>query len=202
MSTLQSVKCTQPLSRSEQQELHARHLDGDAEATDTLVQSCVPLVMSVAGRRVKESDFPHIDMADVVSVGLVALVGCLKTWDPDRGTLAGWAWRPVHWQINSYLRRERRARNAASCAGAAGCRHTEPPETDVVVNAVDRRITLSDVLLVAGRVDRRGPEIVRSRLEGHTFRQIAGRMGITHQRVRQISEGVRLAAREQISCTY
>ncbi|GBE57126.1 RNA polymerase sigma factor FliA [bacterium BMS3Abin01] len=57
--------------------------DGDVQARDRLILNYAPLVKYVAGRM--GSNFPsHVDESDLISYGLLGLIGALERFEPDR----------------------------------------------------------------------------------------------------------------------
>ena len=80
-----------PLNRQEQIELHNRMKNGNADAKDTIVSSCLPLVISIA----KKFRFnnKHIDIEDMIQEGNMALIKAVENWDVQKGsitTVATW----------------------------------------------------------------------------------------------------------------
>src|SRR5580765_3519904 len=58
--------------------------DGDASARERLVVAYSPMVKFVAGRL--GAGLPsHVEGADLVSYGLVGLIGAIERFDPERG---------------------------------------------------------------------------------------------------------------------
>ena len=73
-----------PEENKEINELWARYKsDGDLKARDRLILNYAPLVKYVAGRM--GTNFPsHVDESDLISYGLLGLIGALERFDPSR----------------------------------------------------------------------------------------------------------------------
>jgi len=81
-----------PLSREEQIDLFNKIKAGDIDARDTVIHSCLPLVINIAKKfRVNNK---HIDLDDMVQEGNIALMRAVDKWDINKGsitTVAVWA---------------------------------------------------------------------------------------------------------------
>ena len=80
-----------PLNRQEQIELHNRMKNGDADAKDTIVSSCLPLVISIA-KKFRYNN-KHVDIEDMTQEGNIALIKAVENWDVQKGsitTVATW----------------------------------------------------------------------------------------------------------------
>ncbi len=73
-----------PEENKEINELWKRYkADGDVRARDRLILNYAPLVKYVAGRM--GTNFPsHVDESDLISYGLLGLIGALERFDPSR----------------------------------------------------------------------------------------------------------------------
>lgn len=58
--------------------------DGDKAARERLVIAYAPMVKFVAGRLASGLP-PHVDEADLISYGLVGLIGAIERFEPERG---------------------------------------------------------------------------------------------------------------------
>ena len=78
---------------------------GDLAARNRLVLTYAPLVKYLAARKVR--DLPaHCELEDLISCGLVALIGACDRWDPARGTtFEQYAWARIEGAILDELRR-------------------------------------------------------------------------------------------------
>jgi len=81
-----------PLNREEQIDLFNKIKAGDIDARDTVIHSCLPLVINIAKKfRVNNK---HIDLDDMVQEGNIALMRAVDKWDINKGsitTVAVWA---------------------------------------------------------------------------------------------------------------
>lgn len=78
---------------------------GDRDARDRLILSYVPMVTYIASRKIREVP-DHLDLDDVISCGLIALMECVERFDPARGaTFEQYAWQRVAGAVVDELRR-------------------------------------------------------------------------------------------------
>jgi len=81
-----------PLNRKEQIDLFNKIKTGDVGARNTVIHSCLPLVINIAKKfRVNNK---HIDLDDMVQEGNIALMRAVDKWDINKGsitTVAVWA---------------------------------------------------------------------------------------------------------------
>src|SRR2546422_5658605 len=72
-----------PVKEIELKELWSRYKKGDDKARERLVLAYSPLVKFVAGRM--SSGLPaHIEEADLISYGLLGLIGAIERFEPER----------------------------------------------------------------------------------------------------------------------
>tara|TARA_R110002051_G_scaffold32786_6_gene73994 strand:- start:3451 stop:4218 length:768 start_codon:yes stop_codon:yes gene_type:complete len=79
------------LDRETQKELYAKMKQGDTEARDTVIFSCLPLVLDMASKF--RTNNRHIDLEDLVQEGNIALFNAVEKWDAERcsiTTVATW----------------------------------------------------------------------------------------------------------------
>ncbi len=79
------------LSRAEQAILHDKIQQGDEEARNTVIQSCLPLVIDIA-KKFRYNN-KHIDIEDMIQDGNIALMKAVDKWDINKGsitTVATW----------------------------------------------------------------------------------------------------------------
>ena len=79
------------LTKEQQVELHQKMQNGDMDARETVIFSCLPLVINQA----KKFRFnnKHIDLEDFIQEGNIALIRAVDNWDIDKGritTIATW----------------------------------------------------------------------------------------------------------------
>lgn len=96
------VNSNPPLNKEEQVKLIKLAQDGDQEALDDLIVSNLRLVLSIA----KKFYFPpELSLDDLISEGTFGLRSAILSFDLDRKmTLAGYAYNPIKWRINNYIR--------------------------------------------------------------------------------------------------
>lgn len=79
------------LSRQEQKELYSKMRDGDEDARNTVIYSCLPLVVDIASKfRINNK---HVDLEDMIQDGNIALISAVDNWDAERAsitTVATW----------------------------------------------------------------------------------------------------------------
>tara|TARA_R100001163_G_scaffold16559_1_gene14951 strand:- start:502 stop:1263 length:762 start_codon:yes stop_codon:yes gene_type:complete len=89
----QVQKLYKKLSVEDQKILYHRMCNGDKQARDTLVESCLPMVIKLADKFAKNNK--HIDFEDLVQEGNMALVKAVEVFNPNKygafSTLAWWA---------------------------------------------------------------------------------------------------------------
>ena len=80
-----------PLNRKEQIDLFNKIKTGDVNARDTVIYSCLPLVINIAKKfRINNK---HIDLEDMIQEGNIALMRAVDKWDINKGsitTVATW----------------------------------------------------------------------------------------------------------------
>ena len=98
--------------------------DGDERARERLVVAYSPLVKFVAGRMA--SGLPsHVEEADLISYGLLGLIGAIERFEPDR---------EIKFETFAVAARSR-ARSSTSCARWTGCRARSRPKARDVEQA-------------------------------------------------------------------
>ncbi len=84
----------------------AWHDHRDVGARNRLVLSYAPMVKYLATRKIRQLP-SHCDLDDLVSCGLLALIGAIDRFDPSKGvTLENYAWTRVTGAILDELRRQ------------------------------------------------------------------------------------------------
>ena len=79
---------------------------GDPKLRDRLIFTYAPMVKYIVFQKVKEIP-PRLEVSDLVSCGLEALMHCIERYDPSKGpTLEQYAWTRIHGTILDELRRE------------------------------------------------------------------------------------------------
>lgn len=72
------------LSKEEQLAFNEKKIEGDLEARDALINSCLPLVVKIAEKFSLNNK--HIDMDDLVQEGNIALIKAVDKWNPDKSS--------------------------------------------------------------------------------------------------------------------
>ena len=74
-----------PLNRAEQVILHAKIQEGNIDAKNTIISSCIPLVINIA----KKFSFnnKHIDIEDMIQEGNIALINAVNSWNVNKGNI-------------------------------------------------------------------------------------------------------------------
>ena len=79
------------LTNQEQVDLYKKMKDGDGEAKEALIYSCLPLVIDIANKfRINNK---HIDLEDMIQEGNIALINAVEKWDVSKAnitTVATW----------------------------------------------------------------------------------------------------------------
>ena len=79
------------LNREEQKELYRKIQEGNEEARNTVIHSCLPMVVDIASKfRINNK---HVDLEDMIQEGNIALICAVDNWDAERAsitTVATW----------------------------------------------------------------------------------------------------------------
>lgn len=79
------------LSRKEQKEIYTKMQEGNKEAREVIIHSCLPLVVDIASKfRINNK---HVDLEDMIQEGNIALICAVDNWDAERAsitTVATW----------------------------------------------------------------------------------------------------------------
>lgn len=142
-----------------------------------------------------------VDQEDLVQEGLLGVVRAWRTWAPSRGKSLFW-WCSLH--IKSKMRhaigevgpgrRLRQPRNDASLdapieTGSEMTLHDYVASPATQESEVTAREVMTAVDLAIEGLSTRERNIVRERLTGRTHVSIAGDLGCSAERVRQLEEG-------------
>lgn len=80
-----------PLTRAEQADLYQKIQNGDIDSKNTVIHSCLPLVIDIA-KKFRYNN-KHIDLEDMIQEGNMALMKAVDRWDLKKGsitTVATW----------------------------------------------------------------------------------------------------------------
>ena len=188
-----------PLSREEERACIARLAEGDQEASATLIEHNLRLVVYIA-RRFENTG---INIEDLISIGTIGLIKAVNTFQPDKKIrLATYASRCIENEILMHFRAQRKLQGEVSLSEAI--------ETDKAGNAlylqdvVGANDTMQEDLegredqrlirrLVGECLTPREADVIRRRygLDGHppqTQRQVAAAYGISRSYVSRIEK--------------
>lgn len=79
------------LNKEEQKELYRKIQEGNEEARNIVIHSCLPMVVDIAAKfRINNK---HVDLEDMIQEGNIALICAVDNWDAERAsvtTVATW----------------------------------------------------------------------------------------------------------------
>ena len=85
------------LSSKEQYILYKKIQEGDTNAKDQVIHSCLPLVINIANKF--RYNNKHIDLEDMVQEGNIALIRAVEKWDISKGAIT----TVVTWYVRNSL---------------------------------------------------------------------------------------------------
>ena len=208
------------LSNEEAVSLHNLFKRGERQAFDMLVKSNMRLVVKIA------NDYKRyrMDFEDIVSNGTIGLLKAIDKFDPEKGTFSACAsayinkyikmgfdsYRGIHTKRYDRMTPEERSVSVTESLnekiGNGDTEFADSLEADCPTPC--ERVALDDSVramfeAMDNALDSREQFIIRSRygLDGHgvlTLREIAERLGMTHERVRQIEVSALAKLRERL----
>ena len=208
------------MSNEEAVALHNLFKSGQEGAREQLVKSNMRLVLKVAN----DYKWFGMDFEDIVSSGTIGLLKAIEMFDPERGGFSACAsiyinkyirmaldsYRGIHTKrYNRMTREERSSLVMESLNEQVGDGNTEFADSlasDEVSpsEAVEKASSIDAVRdAIDNALDSREQFIIRSRygLDGNgvlTLREIAEKLGMTHERVRQIEVSALTKLRERL----
>ena len=208
------------MSNEEAVALHNLFKSGQEGAREQLVKSNMRLVLKVAN----DYKWFGMDFEDIVSSGTIGLLKAIEMFDPERGGFSACAsiyinkyirmaldsYRGIHTKrYNRMTREERSSLVMESLNEKVGDGNTEFADSlasDEVSpsEAVEKASSIDAVRdAIDNALDSREQFIIRSRygLDGNgvlTLREIAEKLGMTHERVRQIEVSALTKLRERL----
>ena len=208
------------LSNEEAVLLHSLFKNGERQAFDMLVKSNMRLVVKIAN----DYKYGRMDFEDIVSSGTIGLMKAIEMFDPEKGgfsaCVSAWVNKYIRMALDSYrgihtkrydrmTQEERSSCIVESLNDKVGDGETEFADSlEADCPTPCERVALDDSVramldAIDSALDSREQYIVRSRygLDGHevlTLREIAERLGMTHERVRQIEVSALAKLREQL----
>jgi RNA polymerase primary sigma factor len=200
-----AIRAHPPLRRDEERALALRARGGDRSAAQKLVRHNLAFVVSIAAKQ----KLGTVSIHDVIQEGSLGLIRALDKFDPDSGnrfcTYAVW-W--IRAYIGKYLKQARSSVRPRSGTVALEDLSLDVPvseDTDVtfgdqvederpgaehqLVEAEGDRLVRSALARVRKRVGELGWDVIHGRLatdDPATLDEIAGRHGLSRERVRQV----------------
>lgn len=208
------------LSNEEAVLLHSLFKSGQEGAREQLVKGNMKLVVKIA------NDYKRYGMSleDIVSNGLLGLLKAIEMFDPEKGGFSACAsayinkfirmgfdkFRAIHAKRYDRMTAEERSASVVDSLnekiGDGETEFAESLASDEVSpsEAVEKASSIKAMHdAIDNALDSREQFIIRSRygLDGHgelTLREIAERLGMTHERVRQIEVSALAKLRERL----
>ena len=98
----------EPLTPEEEKEILHKHMEGDEEARNILIERNLRLVAHIC----KKYNIPNIDNDDLISIGTIGLIKGINTFNTGKGVkLATYASRCIENEILMYLRSTKKLRS-------------------------------------------------------------------------------------------
>ena len=208
------------LSNEEAVLLHNLFKSGQEGAREQLVRSNMRLVMKIA------NDYRRfgMDFEDIVSSGTIGLLKAIEMFDPEKGTFSQYAsawinkyirmaldsYRGIHTKRYDRMTQEERSSYVMESlnekVGDGDTEFADSLASDEVSpsEAVEKASSIDAVRdAIDNALDSREKFVVRARygLDGNgvlTLREIAEKLGMTHERVRQIEVSALTKLRERL----
>lgn len=80
------TKLYSPLSRKEQKDLYRKMQEGESQARDQVINSCLPLVIELANKF--RTNNKHVPLEDLIQEGNVALLNAVNRWDGNANSIS------------------------------------------------------------------------------------------------------------------
>ena len=193
---------------------------GERQAFDMLVKGNMKLVIKIAN----DYKYGRMDFEDIVSSGTIGLMRAIEMFDPEKGAfsacVSAWVNKYIRMALDSYrgihtkrydrmTKEERSSYIIESLNEKVGDGDTEFADSLVSdevspSEAVEKASSIDAVRdAIDNALDAREQYIVRARygLDGNgvlTLREIADKLGMTHERVRQIEVSALAKLRERL----
>lgn len=208
------------LSNEEIVALHNLFKSGERQAFDMLVKSNMKLVVKIAN----DYKYGRMDFEDIVSSGTIGLMKAIEMFDPEKGGFSAYAstwinkyirmaldsYRGIHTKRYDRMKQEERS----SCIVESLNEKIGDGDTEFADSLASDEVSPSEAVEKASSIkamhdaidsalDSREQFIIRSRygLDGNgvlTLREIADKLGMTHERVRQIEVSALTKLRERL----
>ena len=207
------------LSNEEIVSLYNLFKSGERQAFDMLVKSNMRLVVKIAN----DYKYGRMDFEDIVSSGTIGLLKAIDKFDPEKGAFpqyaSAWINKAIRMALDSYrgihtkrydrmTQEERSSCIVESLNEKLGDGETEfadslASDDASPSEAVEKASSIEAVRDALDALDAREQFVVRARygLDGNgmlTLREIADKLGMTHERVRQIEVSALTKLRERL----
>ena len=200
--------------------LHNLFKSGERQAFDMLVKSNMKLVVKIAN----DYKYGRMDFEDIVSSGTIGLLKAIEMFDPEKGGFSAYAstwinkyirmaldsYRGIHTKRYDRMTQEERS----SCIVESLNEKIGDGDTEFADSLASDEVSPSEAVEKASSIkamhdaidsalDSREQFIIRSRygLDGNgvlTLREIADKLGMTYERVRQIEVSALMKLRERL----
>ncbi len=190
-----------PLSKSEEQEIMNRIIDGDDSAREVLIVHNLRLVVYIA----KKFESPSAGTEDLISIGTIGLIKAVNTFSPHKNIkLATYASRCIENEILMFLRKSSQLKNEISI--------DEPLNTDYDGNElllcdilgsdadeininIENEVEKKLVLAAVSKLKDRECKIMELRfgLNGHkehTQKEVADKLGISQSYISRLEKKI------------
>lgn len=74
------------LSKQEQADLHGKMVNGDSDARESIIKSCLPLVYDIAKKF--HYNNKHVDIEDLIQHGNIALIKAVDNWNINKSNIS------------------------------------------------------------------------------------------------------------------
>nr|MDD6335288.1 RNA polymerase sporulation sigma factor SigE [bacterium] len=190
-----------PLTPEEEQQTVARHMQGDAQARDILIEHNLRLVVYIA----RKFDNTGINIEDLISIGTIGLIKAVGTFDPEKKIkLATYASRCIENEILMFLRRTGKNRMEVSFdeplttdwdGNELHLKDVMGTEPDIVTRNIEEQADRRMVRDAIARLPGRERHIVELRfgLDGggeRTQKQVADELGISQSYISRLEKRI------------
>ena len=198
-----------PLEIEEEMRLLSLKEEGDASATERLVEHNLRLVAYIA----KKFDNTGIDFEDLIAIGAIGLIKAVRTFKCDKNIrLATYASRCIENEILMQIRKSSKLKNDISldnplCEDFDGNQlvlaDIIPSDDDFVEETVDKPSDRQVINQLIAKLNRREREIMvlRYGLEGQeelTQREVALKLGISQSYISRLEKRILSDMREKL----
>lgn len=191
----------EPLSEKEEKYYLERHLNGDKDARNKLIEHNLRLVVFLA----KKYDNTMYDLEDLVSIGSIGLIKAIETYKPSKNIkLATYASRCIDNEILMFLRKNKRKSSEVSFEDVVNYDsegnelHYEDifgTDEDVVIKEIEEVNNKRILALEISKLDKRDKEIMDMRYglngkEELTQKEVADKLSISQSYISRIEKKV------------